>query len=121
MDRIQLYQLKRENPEWMQKKLAAALSRRVSWVKKWRRRFRAAGQITLETFKSQSRAPHARPRQIVRVVRDAILDLRDQLHEKYGRVVGPRTIRCHLHKDELVYPQFIGVTTAQAAWLTGRV
>lgn len=28
------------------------------------------------------------------------IDLRDQLHEKYGRVVGPRTIRYHLHNDE---------------------
>ena len=100
MDRIQLYQLKQENPEWTQKKLADTLGRSVSWVKKWLRRFRAARQITLETFQSQSRAPHSRPRQIVSAVRDAILDLRDQLHEKYGRVVGPRTIRYHLHKDE---------------------
>ena len=100
MDRIRLYELNRENPEWTQKKLADTLGRSVSWVKKWLRRFRVGGQITLATFKSQSRAPHSRPRQIVRAVRDAILDLRDQLHEKYGRVVGPRTIRYHLHKDE---------------------
>lgn len=100
IDRIQLYQLKRENPEWTQKKLADKLGRSVSWVKKWLRRFRVAGQTTLETFKSQSRAPHSRPRELVDRVRDAILDLRDQLHEKYGRVVGARTIRYHLHKDE---------------------
>ena len=61
IDRIQLYQLKRENPEWTQKKLADKLGRSVSWVKKWLRRFRVAGQTTLETFKSQSRAPHSHP------------------------------------------------------------
>lgn len=100
LDRIRLYQLKKKNPDWTQKKLAEILNRSLSWVKKWLRRFRATRQVTLETFKSLSRAPHHRAREIVDEVRDAILDLRDQLHEKYGRVVGPKTIRYHLHNDE---------------------
>jgi hypothetical protein len=68
------------------------LKRSLSWVKKWLKRFREAGQPMLEMFKSQSRVPHHRPRQIMRAVRDVILDLRDQLREKYSRVVGPKTI-----------------------------
>jgi transposase InsO family protein len=117
MDRIRLYQLKRDHPEWTQKKLANLLGRSLSWVKKWLRRFRAAGKITLETFKSQSRAPHSHPREIVQAVRDAILDLRDQLHEKYGRVVGPRTIRYHLHKDKhLQHQGYYLPTSTRTIW-----
>jgi transposase len=117
LDRIRLYELKKEHPGWTQKKLAEALKRSLSWVKKWLRRFRAAGQITLETFKSRSRAPHHRPRQVVDVVRDAILDLRDQLHEKYGRVVGPRTIRYHLHQDQALKRQgYYLPTSTRTIW-----
>lgn len=56
-------------------------------------------------FKSHSRAPHHRPRQIAAVVRDAILGLRDSLKAVYGRVVGPRTILYHLHRDGLLQKQ----------------
>ena len=56
-------------------------------------------------FKSQSRAPHRRPRQVVAAVRDAILGLRDSLNEVYGRVVGPKTILYHLHRDTLLQKQ----------------
>ncbi len=101
MGRLRLYQLKRDNLEWTQNKLANTLGRSLSWVKKRLRRFRA----TLETFNGQSRAPHSRPRQIVPMVQDAILELRDQLHDKYGRVVGPTTIRYHWHKDDYLQRQ----------------
>ena len=105
LDRIRLYELKKQNPEWTQKKLATALSRSLSWVKKWLKRFREAKPVTATTFKGLSRAPHHRSRAIVDAVRDAVLDIRDQLHEKYGRVVGPRTILYHLHQDDILRQQ----------------
>ena len=54
---------------------------------------------TLQHFKSASRAPKTRPRAIGRVVWDAILDYRDTLSERYGRVIGPKTIAAHLQRD----------------------
>jgi len=105
LDRIRLFQVRRAHPEWTLPHLAQALQRSLSWVKKWLRRFREAGQVTLETFKSQSRAPHHRSRQVVAVVRDTILSLRDELKAVYGRVVGPKPILYHLHRDALLQAQ----------------
>lgn len=99
-DRIRLYQLRRAHPDWKQPHLAQALNRSLSWVKKWLKRFREAGQPSLAMFKSRSRA-----RQVVGVVRDTILSLRDELKAVYGRVVGPKTILYHLHRDPLLQAQ----------------
>ena len=68
-------------------------------VKKWLKRFREAQPPSVAMFKSQSRAPHHRPFQIVPLVRDAILSLRDELKQRYGRVVGAKTILYHLHHE----------------------
>lgn len=105
LDRIQLFQLQRAHPDWTLLRLAQELKRSLSWVKKWLKRFRDAGSPSLEMFKSRSRAPHHRPRQVVAVVRDAILSLRDQLKDIYGRVVGPKTILYHLHRDSRLTAQ----------------
>jgi hypothetical protein len=99
LDRIRLFQLRRAHPDWSLPRLAATLKRSLSWVKKWLKRYREAGLPSLAMFKSRSRAPHHRPRQVVAVVRDAILDLRDQLRAVYGRVVGAKPILYHLHRD----------------------
>ena len=105
LDRIRLYQLRRAHPDWTLPRLAQAVQRSLSWVKKWLKRFREAGPVTLETFKSCSRAPHSRARQVVGVVRDAILGLRDELKARYGRVVGAKTILYHLQHDPLLQAQ----------------
>ena len=76
LDRIRLFQVWQEHGEWTKARLGRELKRSLSWVKKWLKRFGEAEQPSLEMFKSQSRAPHHRPRQIMRAVRDAILDLR---------------------------------------------
>lgn len=105
LDRIRLYQLRREHPDWTLKHLAQAVGWCLSWVKKWLKRFREAGSPSLAMFQSQSRAPHNRPGQIVAAVRDLILGLRDDLKEMYGRVVGPKTILYHLHKETVLQSQ----------------
>ena len=104
-DRIRLVQLRRAHPDWTLPRLAQELKRSLSWVKKWLKRFREAGQATLAMFKSQSRAPHHRSRRVVDAVRDAILSLRDELKAVYGRVVGPKTILYHLHRDAALQAQ----------------
>ena len=102
VDRIRLYQLSRAHPNWSKPRLAQALRRSLSWVKKWLKRFREAGQFSLAMFTSLSRAPHRRPYQVVRAAREAILSLRDGLKDVYGRVVGPKTILYHLHRDPIL-------------------
>jgi transposase InsO family protein len=100
LDRVKLFQLRRQHPKWTLPRLAYELKRSLSWVKKWLKRFRGTEKPTLEMFKSKSRAPHHRPRQVVDEVRDAIVSLRDELKELYKRVVGPKTILYHLHRDQ---------------------
>lgn len=102
VDRIRLFQLRRAHPDWTLKQLADAVGYCLSWVKKWLRRFREAGAPSLAMFKSHSRAPHRRRRQVVSAVRDVILSLRDQLKDVYGRVVGAKTILYHLNRDPLL-------------------
>lgn len=98
-DRMRLYELRREHPTWSQRRLAHELERSLSWVKKWLRRFQEASHITLETFRSQSRAPKTRPNQIAQRVRKAILQLRDTLAEVYWLRPGQKRILYHLHED----------------------
>ena len=107
LDRMRLFYLRRAHPDWTLPRLAQELRHSLSWVKKWLRRFREAGQPTLAMFKSRSRAPHHRPHQVVVAVRDAILSLRDGLKDVYGRVVGPKTILYHLHRDRLLHAQHL--------------
>ena len=102
-DRMRLFQVRRDHPDWKLPHLAQEVGRSLSWVKKWLKRFREAGPPTLAMFKSRSRAPHQRSRQVVAAVRDAILSLRDELKAVYGRVVGPKTILYHLHRDPLLH------------------
>ena len=107
LDRMRLFQLRRDYPDWTLPRLAQALRRSLSWVKKWLKRFREAGPPSLTMFKSRSRAPQRRPRQIVSAVRDSILSLRDELKAVYGRVVGPKTILYHLQQDERLQQQAV--------------
>jgi transposase InsO family protein len=105
LDRIRLYQLRREHGDWTLLRLAQAVGRSLSWVKKWLKRFRETATPSLRMFQSRSRAPQHRTKQIVSAVRDAILGLRDALKERYGRVVGARTILYHLHQDTTLQRQ----------------
>ena len=97
--RLELYQLRRDHLDWSQTQLAAKLGYSLSWVKKWLRRFRQAKTMSLDVFKSQSRAPQHNPRTVQPLVRQAILGFRDALREKYHRSVGAKTILYHLHHD----------------------
>lgn len=99
-DRIALYKLCKKHPSWTQQQLADALGYSLTWVKKWLKRFRKATVHTLEVFTSQSRAPKNPACKITKRVREVILNLRQKLPEKYGRVAGPKPILYHLHADE---------------------
>jgi transposase len=55
LDRMRLFQLRREHPEWTLKQLAHTIGYSLSWVKKWLRRFRDAASASLSMFQAQSR------------------------------------------------------------------
>lgn len=102
LDRIRLFQLRRAQPRWTLAQLAHNLGRSLSWVKKWLKRFREAGEASLAMFKSRARVPLRQHFRVVPVVRDAILSLRDELKAHYGRVVGAKPILYHLHRDPVL-------------------
>lgn len=102
IERMKLFQLVRDYPDWSTSRLADAMGHSLSWVKKWRKRFRQAQQPSLALFQGQSRAPKTRSKPLTPLVRNAILSLRDQLKAVYRRVVGPKTILYHLHQDPLI-------------------
>lgn len=68
---MRLFQLCQEHLDWSQARLAKALDRSLSWLKKWLNRFREAEETNLEMFKNLSRAPHSRPREVTDIVRQA--------------------------------------------------
>lgn len=111
LDRIKLYRLWQEHPQWTKPQLAETLQRSLSWVKKWLKRFREAPQHNLKMFCSLSRAPQHHTRSIAKSVRDAILHLRDTLHERYRRVVGPKPILYHLQQAFLERTEYVPRST----------
>lgn len=98
-DRIQLFKLRRKQPDWSYQKLADVLGYSVSWVKKWLKRFVEARVYNIDIFSSQSRSPKKPARKVTEAVREVILTLRQKLPEQYGRVTGSKTILYHLHHD----------------------
>ena len=104
-ERLKLFQFVRDHPDWSSTRLAETVGHSLSWVKKWRQRFRQAKQLSLDLFQSQSRAPKTHTKQLIPVVRNAILSWREQLKDVYKRTVGSKTILYHLHHDPLLQQQ----------------
>lgn len=97
--RIQLHRLMQRHPTWSNQRYADELGFSLSWVKKWKRRFREAKERGLAMFLSLSRAPKHHGRKVSERVVEVVLRLRDGLREVYHRRVGPKTILYHLHRD----------------------
>ena len=76
-DRISLYRLSRQHPDWTSRQYAEVMGRSERWVRKWRRRFDETEVVSLHLFQSQSRAPKSRPRQTPEAVKDVICNLRE--------------------------------------------
>jgi hypothetical protein len=111
-DRIRLYNLWQQHPQWPKRQLAEVLGYSLSWVKKWLRRFRETQVHDLALFRSRSRAPKNPARKVTDQVRNAILRLRSELAAIYGRVVGPKTIVYHLQQEPTLVDEAIPTSTA---------
>ena len=81
-DRSLLRQVLAQHPAWTNRQLAADTGRSVTWVKKWKKRLRAASSEDTTCLFSQSRARHHPPVRISPPVVAAILAIRDQPPEE---------------------------------------
>ena len=100
IDRSRLRQSMREHPDWTKRQLAEEVGRSISWVKKWRRRFREADPDDDSMLYGLSRARHNPPPSIVEEVVERILEIRDNPPDNLKRTPGPKTILYYLHRDE---------------------
>ena len=60
-DRVELWRLSREHPEWTKPQFAEWLNRSLSWVKKWLRRFKETPPETHRRCFSAGHGPRSTP------------------------------------------------------------
>ncbi len=92
-ERIQLYQLMKAHPDWVYRRLAKSLGHDLKWVAKWKSRILSRDQITLEVFRSASRAPQHIPHRTTAEAKAILAELRTDLSERYHRPAGARTLQ----------------------------
>lgn len=113
--RFDLYRLIQKHPDWSVAQLAKTVGYSVSWVKKWRKRFRDAPTKSWEILRSQSRAPK-HPRRVHPTIRQAVLSLRDTLPTIYHRQAGPRLILYHLNRLPDLPPELPRPRSTHTIW-----
>jgi hypothetical protein len=98
-DRANLRASLHEHPTRSAAELAQQLGRSVSWVKKWRRRLRAAPPDDEAVLHSRSRARQHPPPALSPLVIDRILAIRDEPPATLQRVPGPKALLYYLRQD----------------------
>jgi hypothetical protein len=98
-ERMKLYDLMQQQPGLSNRQYARYLQHDPKWVRKWRQRFQAAPEIQVNTFVSQSRAPHTPPRRVTAEVKEIVVQLRRELSEQYHRPAGHKTIQWGLQPE----------------------
>jgi hypothetical protein len=104
VDRARLWRLQQEQPGWSHTQYAQALGRSLTWVKKWRYRFKTVDPAAEDKFKSRSRRPKRCGSPIQPAVVKRILNIRDQPPDGLNRTPGPLAIKYYLHKQEKEEP-----------------
>ncbi len=116
-DRANLRLLKFGHPDWTNSQFAAALSRSLSWVKKWLARLKQAPSSDSSILFSQKRGrktpfPPTNP-----LVVDRILAIRDQPPDNLKCTPGPKAIAYYLAKDKVLVEQGLKPpTSASTIW-----
>jgi hypothetical protein len=95
-DRINLYWLMQQHPDWTQEQYARAVKRSNSWVGKWQGRLQQVPKGDLEALHQaalgQSRARKQPPERIDPRIEAEILAIRDAPPEGLRRTPGPKAI-----------------------------
>lgn len=103
-ERIRLSYLVKEHPDWGARRLGKALGHDSKWAAKWKARIRATSSLTMDVFRSQSRAPHHAPQRIQPEAKSVVVDLRTRLTERFHRSAGARTIQYGLEQYRQQHP-----------------
>jgi transposase InsO family protein len=104
VDRARLWRLQQDHPDWTHPQVAQELGRSLTWVKKWRKRFKTVDPAAEDKFKSRSRRPKSAGSPVEPAVVKRILAIRDQPPEGLNRTPGPLAIKYYLHKQEQTEP-----------------
>ncbi len=120
-DRTTLRTLLRSHPHWSVRDFAEAIGRSHGWVKKWRRRLRAASPEDDAVLHSLSRARKQPPPPLDPQVRDRILEIRDHPPGNLQRTPGPKTILYYLARDPTLLAQNLRLPrSTRTVWLILR-
>jgi transposase InsO family protein len=101
-DRTNLRLLKLEHPDWTHSQLAIALSRSLSWIKKWLKRLSLAAPTEPSVLFSQKRGPKTPPPPPNPLLVERILAIRDHPPDNLQRTPGPKTISYYLARDKIL-------------------
>jgi hypothetical protein len=87
-------------PHWTQQQYAEAVGMSAGWVKKWKKRLREAEPSDEQVLHARSRVRKQPPERISELVRERIVQLRDEPPEGLRRTPGPRALLYYLPREE---------------------
>ena len=104
-------------PHWALDQLAAACNQSVSWVKKWKVRFRTTKDTDDTLLWGLSRARHHPPSPTDPRLVERILAIRDSPPDNLQRTPGPKAILYYLPRDPIVREQGLKpLTSTRSIW-----
>ncbi len=115
-DRINVYFLVQQHPEWSHQEYADALHRSKSWADKWCFRLQRVPRGDLEALHQialgQSRARKQPPERIAPEIEAEILAIRDEPPEGLRRTPGPRAILYSLPRRLTLWESHLRLPTS---------
>ena len=115
-DRINLYWLMQQHPDWTQAEYARAVKRSKSWVGKWQARLQQIPEGDVETLHQaalgQSRARKHPPERIDPRIEAEILAIRDEPPEGLRRTPGPKAILYYLPRRLTLWESHLRLPTS---------
>lgn len=99
-ERYKLYELMKSHPNNSYHWYARELGKTPKWARKWVNRFRESDEVNFQTFQSHSRAPKRKKQSISEEAKDIVVQLREELSEKWNRKAGSETIKYEIQRLE---------------------
>lgn len=99
-ERIKLYHVMKEHPDWSKYRLGKVLGHDPKWVDRWIKSYHLQKTPCLEMFQSQSRARKKAPQRVSEDTKQLIGQMRIELSEVFHRRAGPKTIQYWIKKHQ---------------------
>jgi hypothetical protein len=103
-ERLKLHQLLQDQPDWSLRHYARELHHDLHWGRCPAAPIPSAVPLTLDTFRSRSRAPQHPPPPISEEAKQLVGELRHDLSEQFHRPAGAQTIRYGVQQYQQQYP-----------------